>query len=121
MGGDDERFIHVEAQMTPDAEFRPAHVSATATGAATAGRSPWSRWPSWATANRAWRVSEHREGELESQTVYRFRAVKLLDLRPRMAELEAGQNLFGLFPRGPSGDPGDQGRSRESRRRESCG
>jgi hypothetical protein len=44
-----------------------------------------------------WRVSEYREGELESEPAYRFKAVKLLDLRPRMAELEAGENLFGLF------------------------
>ena len=95
-GTGDERFVHVEAQMTPEDGFGLRMFRYGYRGRDRWGR-PLLALAILGDADPAWRPSGHREGELESETVYRFKAVKLLDLRPRLAELEAGANLFGLF------------------------
>lgn len=44
-----------------------------------------------------WKPGEYSEGVLGCQDVLTFRVVKLAEWRGRLAELEAGGNLFGLF------------------------
>jgi len=95
-GTGDERFIHAEAQMTPEDEFGLRMYRYGYRGR-DRFKKPLIALAILGDDDPAWRPDEYREGELESETVYKFRSVKLLDLLPRMAELEAGGNLFGLF------------------------
>ncbi|MEK7830634.1 MAG: DUF4351 domain-containing protein, partial [Acidobacteriota bacterium] len=46
--------------------------------------------------NPDWRPAEHRQELFGTETIFRFRAVKLLDFEARWAEMEASSNVFAV-------------------------
>jgi hypothetical protein len=95
-GTGDPRFAHFEAQMAKDPEL-PWRMFKYGRRAGEHFNQPVGRFAILGDDDPDWRPASYREGVLGCQDTFTFRVVKLLDWRDRLAELEAGGNLFGLF------------------------
>ena len=92
----DPRFVHFEAQMTRDSEL-PGRMFRYGRRAGEYFHQPIGRFAILGDDDPNWKPSEYREGVLGCEDVFTFRVVKLIEWRDRLGELEAGNNLFGLF------------------------
>ncbi|MGL4553281.1 MAG: hypothetical protein ACRC33_19115 [Gemmataceae bacterium] len=92
----DPRFAHFEAQMTKDPEL-PWRMFRYGRRAGEHFNQPVGRFAVLGDEDPDWKPAEYREGALGCQDLFTFRVAKLSEWRGRTAELESGDNLFGLF------------------------
>jgi hypothetical protein len=93
---DDPRFAHFEAQMAKDLEL-PWRMFKYGRRAGEHFNQPIGRFAILGDEDPDWKPSNYREGVLGCEDMFTFRVVKLSEWRGRLAELESGGNLFGLF------------------------
>jgi hypothetical protein len=94
----DPRFFHVEAQAQPqpEEEFGRRMYTYSYRGRDLLGQ-PLIRIAILCDDQPEWHPKQYKEGEHGSEVTFTFRTVKVLQWAGRQAELEAGDNLFGLF------------------------
>ncbi len=97
-GTGDSRFFHVEAQAQPqpEQEFAERMYVYSYRGRDLLGQ-PLISIAILSDDQPGWHPRQHREGEHGSELVFTFRTVKVLQWADRQDELEAGENVFGLF------------------------
>jgi hypothetical protein len=95
-GSGDPRFAHFEAQMARDLEL-PWRMFKYGRRAGEHFNQPVGRFAILGDDDPRWRPTAYREGVLGCEDMFTFRVVKLCEWRERLAELESGANLFGLF------------------------
>jgi hypothetical protein len=95
-GSGDPRFAHFEAQMARDLEL-PWRMFKYGRRAGEHFNQPVGRFAILGDDDPDWKPNTYREGVLGCEDTFTFRVVKLIEWRDRMGELEAGDNLFGLF------------------------
>jgi hypothetical protein len=95
-GTGDPRFAHFEAQMAKDLEL-PWRMFKYGRRAGEHFNQPVGRFAILGDEDPGWRPTSYREGVLGCEDTFTFRVVKLSEWRGRIAELEHGDNLFGLF------------------------
>jgi hypothetical protein len=94
----DSRFFHIEAQAQPqpEQEFGERMYVYNYRGRDLLGQ-PVISIAVLSDADPQWHPRGYREGEHGSELIFTFRTVKLLQWAGRQPELEAGENVFGLF------------------------
>ncbi len=97
-GTGDPRFFHIEAQaqQQKEHEFGERMYVYNYRGRDLLGQ-PLISIAVLGDDDPKWHPREYHEGEHGSELTFTFRTVKLLDWAARQAELEAGENVFGLF------------------------
>lgn len=97
-GTGDPRFFHVEAQAQPqpEEEFGERMYFYNYRGRDLLGQ-PLISIAILSNDQPDWHPRKYEEGEHGSKVTFTFRTVKVLQWADRQAELEAGDNLFGLF------------------------
>jgi hypothetical protein len=95
-GSGDPRLAHFEAQMARDGEL-PWRMFKYGRRAGEHFNQPVGRFAILGDEDLQWRPGSYQEGVLGCQDTFTFRVVKLSEWRDRMADLESGSNLFGLF------------------------
>lgn len=92
----DPRFAHFEAQMGRDVEL-PWRMFKYGRRAGEHFNQPIGRFAILGDDDPQWRPTLYQEDSLGCRDTFTFRIVKLSDWRGRLEELEASENLFGLF------------------------
>jgi hypothetical protein len=95
-GTGDPRFAHFEAQMTKDGEL-PLRMFRYGIRAREHFHQPVGGFAILGDYAPDWNPRDYSEGVFGCQQGCEFRVAKLIEWRGRLAELEAGNNLFGLF------------------------
>jgi hypothetical protein len=95
-GSGDPRFAHFEAQMARDGEL-PWRMFKYGRRAGEHFNQPVGRFAILGDDDPEWKPTTYSEGVLGCMDTFTFRIVKLHEWRERVAELESGANLFGLF------------------------
>ncbi len=94
----DPRFFHVEAQAQPqpEQEFGERMYVYSYRGRDLLGQ-PLISIAILCDDQPDWHPRQYKEGEHGSEVTFTFRTVKVLEWAGRQDELEAGENVFGLF------------------------
>ncbi len=95
-GSGDPRIAHFEAQMAKDLEL-PWRMFRYGRRAGEHFNQPVGRFAILGDDDPLWVPASYHEGVLGCQDTFTFRIVKLSQWSQHIAELESGDNLFGLF------------------------